>query len=84
MADAAERMARAMTEADLAKLAAALPKGWQPIETAPRDETEILGWSAEWRWVMYAICWFKNGRWCAATHIGSDPTHWMALPEPPA
>lgn len=25
-----------------------VPEGWRPIETAPRDETAVLGWSAEY------------------------------------
>lgn len=57
---------------------------WQPIETAPKDDTEFLGWNGAsiektWRgWhdgekpvYVYADYW----SWL--------PTHWMPLPSPP-
>lgn len=31
---------------------------WQPIETAPRDGTRILGWVNEAEWA--AICWWET------------------------
>ena len=64
---------------------------WQPIETAPKDGTEVLVWSehggvesAYWEagcyghsgWTIYQI----------RTEIAEPdfpPTHWMPLPEPP-
>lgn len=61
---------------------------WQPIETAPKDETRIiLGRWSEWLGSMEA--W--DGRWSSWgdvwTHKGRtnemSPTHWMPLPEPP-
>lgn len=58
---------------------------WQPIATAPRDGTAILGWWA-------GECMIVN--WCVfierweSSHDGEDmflpePTHWMPLPEGP-
>lgn len=70
---------------------------WQPIETAPKDETEILVYGEETRtiagWGMiyspYGDARRKGWR-CEATpdiegHAsdGIEPTHWMPLPAPP-
>lgn len=66
---------------------------WQPIETAPRDETKIIvfysgkatiGWFdgdslyLEWSRDEYGPRPVANGR----IH-GRLATHWMPLPEPP-
>jgi len=58
---------------------------WQPIETAPKDMTRVLGYVEEYIVVMW---WFtySNGRSCWETVDGEsevDPTHWMPLPKPP-
>jgi len=62
---------------------------WQPIDTAPKDGTEILAVDGD----VYAVV-----RWCAFAeppqwrdHAGLgaggidpfEPTHWMPLPEAP-
>lgn len=59
---------------------------WQPIETAPKDETPILGFITE-KWIE-GIFW--NGEeWSYLsdgdiTPVGrNQPTHWMPLPAPP-
>lgn len=69
---------------------------WQPIETAPRDGTEILiylgspwaavekaQWYEPWRnWQKENIDWSENPK--EQFGIGSAiPTHWMPLPAPP-
>lgn len=63
---------------------------WQPIKTAPKDGTAILGWSEEMEEVM-SIVWVddRGGSWrissCSSMELGSwgQPTHWMPLPAPP-
>lgn len=70
---------------------------WQPIETAPKDGTEIILYFpslvhsiqiANWHHAEY----FTNGkktfescRWTIGSILGDppEPTHWMFLPEPP-
>lgn len=64
---------------------------WQPIDTAPKDGTEILVYGpASWRWKTYApgrhVAWFAGNAWQgrdADNDAGLHPTHWQALPEPP-
>lgn len=58
---------------------------WQPIETAPRDGTPILGYAAAG--VMY-VCWARTGRWIffddgRGSRLHFFPTHWMPLSAPP-
>lgn len=63
---------------------------WQPIETAPKDGTEIL---AAWlgyggRWYRRVMRFTKSGYWNllagGAGGTGARPTHWMPLPPPPS
>jgi hypothetical protein len=59
---------------------------WQPIETAPKDGTEICGWVGsgyEGGWVQLA--WYKaNGlaAWRDWDQEVWEPTHWLPI-EPP-
>ena len=70
---------------------------WKPIETAPKDGTEILITDGR---DMIVACWTKNGRsfrdesfgekadgWSAPLdgYVGGldDATHWMPLPDLP-
>jgi hypothetical protein len=70
-----------------------LPR-WSPIETAPKNGTEILAWgllrgsygyTAD-EWCRDIIQW--NGGWLARRMAnryatGFSPTHWQPLPAPP-
>jgi len=68
---------------------------WQTIENAPRDERWMLLWFPEGFWAtgqQVAIGfwstedkdWFDNEAASRPmTDFGSQPTHWMPLPEPP-
>jgi hypothetical protein len=62
------------------------PEGrdWQPIETAPKDGTWILGYVSPHH--VEAMSWGRSRSdlfaWC--TVVGTCwPTHWMPLPDPP-
>jgi hypothetical protein len=57
---------------------------WQPIETAPKDGTEILavrlgGGCDVVEWVDWKPGWWNGD----VAHDADFFTHWMPLPEPP-
>jgi hypothetical protein len=63
-----------------------IPMEWQPIETAPKDGTLILGvkfdtdgqpWLAAFEWIIAGI--WDAYQW----EVDWEPTHWMPLPAPP-
>ena len=64
---------------------------WQPIETAPKDGTEILVWnevSGPYRTAYQDRINEYEGRWpmgfCGRIGVWfPSPTHWMPLPKPP-
>lgn len=54
---------------------------WQPIETAPKDGTEILTYRGAG---LMAVAAFVDGYWCIADGCDiTSVTHWMPLPDPP-
>jgi hypothetical protein len=59
--------------------------GWQPIDTAPQDGTEILLSDADF--VFSGEYDLNYGRFGMFTHDGlveyQHPSHWMPLPGPP-
>jgi len=65
--------------------------GWQPIETAPRDGTKILGTRLDGRNWEIEVIWLQQGRvelWDTYNgwledNLEDGPTHWVPLPEPP-
>jgi hypothetical protein len=54
---------------------------WQPIETAPKDGTEFLGWSGRHVWIVRWLAGFQS--WLLSDGGRSELTHWMPLPDPP-
>lgn len=60
---------------------------WQPIRTAPKDETEVLLYLEDYSENVSGVFvgyYERKGFW----RSGSDgwrwyPTHWMPLPKPP-
>ena len=98
-APAAEPVAAQDTEVDLESMTARMDfgmakpskpawnqhKAWQPIETAPRDGTEILAWDG----IGMKFAWRYEGRWIYDIDMESPyltpwhPTHWQPLPSPP-
>jgi hypothetical protein len=60
---------------------------WQPIETAPKDGTAIIGYdrsnnAAESRNYCEFTRW-EDDRWIDPETWTIAPTHWMRIPEPP-
>lgn len=56
---------------------------WQPIETAPKDGTDILVYHPE-RAEQF-VCYFLGGLWMFSVDdaLATNPTHWQPLPTPP-
>jgi hypothetical protein len=83
------QIARLMAELATAKKIGAAE--WQPIETAPKDETKILAINNRGN---QCVCLWQNSAWVSMFSsgpssfinggCGSVLTHWMPLPEPPA
>lgn len=58
---------------------------WQPIETAPKDGTEVLGFIPSYyqgKGGQTVILWME-GEWWDNRCFPTTPTHWQALPDPP-
>jgi len=52
---------------------------WQPIETAPNNDNEVLIYASNSIFVAFKI----DEIWYTETGC-PDPTHWMPLPKPPS
>lgn len=69
---------------------------WRPIETAPKDGTDILCFCVEPEFAEeenphkeFRVCFYgqlQPDYFCWMSHYGYEqhPTHWMALPNPPS
>ena len=64
---------------------------WQPIETAPKDGSEVLvGWLAKpgrhKGWISRVRKWREDIGWKQDVWrvYETEPTQWMPLPEPPS
>lgn len=58
---------------------------WQPIDTAPKDGTEVI---VLIRPKVIRLGWFfapssRTANWCDENGRKIKPTHWMPLPLPP-
>lgn len=66
---------------------AAKQEVWQPIESAPKDGTEVLTYDRNWSDHGVAISWYAKAYWQVqerddpTTH--HHPTHWQPLPPSP-
>lgn len=92
MSDILERLEAEMNKSSSVLLTAALAEAaheitqlrrrssWRPIETAPKDGTEVLIWDSHMR--VRRIGFYDFGWYDQEGRIAC-PTHWMPLPEPP-
>jgi hypothetical protein len=85
IAEAAAEITRLRKERDEARAALT----WQPIETAPKDGTEILVCGPDKNGGLYRAVqrWPENwGLYWPVTYMAyaaGEPAHWMPLPPPP-
>lgn len=61
---------------------------WQPIETAPKDGTQILAYDKSCIECIYfdedANLWVQSWEGDEDYGLLNDPVAWMPLPKPPA
>lgn len=65
--------------------AAGLEAMWQPIETAPKDGTNIIANVPGFGMGKMVLFWMDS-RWRESAQmlgLKVEPTHWMPLPQPP-
>ena len=84
MLDAREALRKALADAD--------GMGWQPIETAPKNQSVLLYCSAAYvpiycgmkRYGDPSEPQFNELAWrCDSSGTFASPTHWMPIPKPP-
>lgn len=59
---------------------------WQPMESAPKDGTGLLGWISSWD--AHVVMFWRGDSWATPMKstgfvIIPQPSHWMPLPTPP-
>ena len=60
----------------------AIPEGWQPIETAPKDCSDFLAYNPMTR--KHVVVFWKHDAWIFPELVfSSSITHWMPLPAAP-
>jgi hypothetical protein len=62
---------------------------WKPIESAPKDGTEVLlaypgGIVKSGKWTLFGGYYEEHWADGERPRFGADPTHWMPLPPPPS
>ncbi len=79
--DTSFQIGAALAKKEIAALQSA--RKWQPIETAPKDDSVIDLWhKAGFRMIE---CWWVDEDNCWSCSLGDTSfTHWMILPKPPA
>jgi hypothetical protein len=59
-------------------------RDWQPIETAPKDGRNVLGWLSTTHPPIPIIVFWTGERWSPGDRrVGLQITHWMPLPGSP-
>lgn len=61
---------------------------WRPIESAPKDQTDVLLFDPNADWWPLLARWedeepLQPGWYTPTVHQVFDPSHWMPLPPPP-
>ena len=61
---------------------------WRPIESAPKDRTDVLLYDPGADWWPLLARWedqecFEPGWYTPTAHQVFDPSHWMPFPPPP-
>lgn len=72
---------------EAAEKQAAIAAQWQPIETAPKDETPVLAYRKSRHGVDISSMYYVDGDWYwyyDGEMPADPPTHWMPLPPEPA
>jgi hypothetical protein len=61
--------------------------GWEPIETAPKDGTDILValhlWNDPTKPHTFEVVAWDGEEWASDSYPVYPPTHWRPLPKPP-